>query len=141
MKLKRFENIDSFEEEDWDEEEFDISKNEEDYWIVKRMGDDLIYFTKRIKIPFDKKYGGKQFYEEKYNVLEKDHHDNYVFTNRYQIDKMNSVIPLSIREIHSILNDKIQICTMDLLRVVPYFLSEICKILNVDKNYIKFNHI
>ena len=60
--LKLYEDIDPF-EEDWDEEEFDVSKNEEDYWIVKKMGDDRIYFTKRIKVPL-KRY--KQFYDYRY---------------------------------------------------------------------------
>ena len=142
MKYLKYneDNIEPFDEEDWDDEEFDLSKNKEDYWVVKRMGDDLIYFVKRVKIPFKKKYGGKQFHEIKYNILEKDHNGNYVFTNRYQIDQMNGIILLSKKEIHSILNDKIQVCTMDLIRIKPYYLSEICNILRVDKNYIKFKH-
>jgi len=138
--LKYFENInddiDPFGE--WDDEEFDLSKNEEDYWVVKKMGDDRIYFTKRIKIPLNRKYGGKQFYDHRYQVLEKDFADNYVFSNRYYMNDQ-SVILLSKKEIYNILNDKLEIDYLNTYVRIEK-LSEICKILNVDKKYIKFKH-
>jgi len=132
--LKLYEDIDPF-EEDWDEEEFDVSKNEEDYWIVKKMGDDRIYFTKRIKIPL-KRY--KQFYDYRYQVLERDYDENCVFTNRYTINNQ-SIVLLSRMEMNNILNDKEEVSYLD--TYVRYRkLSEICKFLKVNKNHIKFKH-
>ena len=140
MKLKRFENIDiePFEEDDWDDEEFDISKNEENYWVVKKMGDDRIYFTKQIKVPLKIMDNGIQFYDQKYQVLERDFNGNHVFSNRYTTDNQ-SIILLSKKEMYLILNDKLEVNYLD--TYVRYKkLSEICAILNVDKDYIKFKH-
>ena len=105
--------------DDWDTEEH---KNE--YFVVKSLADDRLYFTKREN-------------SERFDVLYIND-DKKTFKMGYMIFP-HSVIPISKYEIKRIKNDNIKVCYITEMSLVTCNkLSYILEILNETINTVKF---